>query len=109
MDKPWKAFERWLCRRFGGSRTGPTGKDDSDCLGTHPFALEAKHRKEIPSWLRAAINQAEVNGMKRGSDWLPLVVLHEGGTRYEDSLVLLRLGTFLEWYGPTPVDVEENS
>jgi hypothetical protein len=30
---------------------------------------------------------------------LPLVVLHEAGTRYGQSLALLRLNDFEEWFG----------
>jgi hypothetical protein len=33
---------------------------------------------------------------------LPLVVLHEAGTRHADDLVCLRLGDWCDWFGELP-------
>ena len=34
---------------------------------------------------------------------LPLVVLHQVGRRHDNDLVVVRLGTFVEWFGDVEV------
>ena len=98
-DQVWKATERAICKIFGGGRSGPTGKNDCDCdEGTYPHAIEIKHRKNVPAWLRDAMDQACVNARKRGMDWLPTLILHEHGRRYMDSYVIMRLSDYVDWY-----------
>jgi len=92
-DKTWKAAERRICKLLGGVRRGPTGRDDSDCVGTEPFAVEIKHRKAFPVWLKEAMAQSVENAK---SSEIPIVVLHEHRQAYRDALVVVRLSVFSE-------------
>ena len=91
-DKPWKAAERRICQFLGGVRRGPTGLDDSDCAGTEPLAVEIKHRKEFPGWLKEAMAQSTENA---GPSEIPIVILHEHRQAYRDALVVVRLSSFV--------------
>jgi hypothetical protein len=53
------------------------------------YAAEVKTRKTVPTWLRRAMAQAVA--AQRGAQ-LPIVVLHETGTRLTDDLVVVRFG-----------------
>ena len=111
-DRRWKQIERLVCAIFGSRRSGPTGLDDCDCdRSSYPFGIEIKHGAsyKVPAWLRAALEQAKHNAKKRGPDWIPVVVVHQPQTSVNDSLLVIPLRDFLEWYGPTPVDVEEDT
>jgi precorrin-3B methylase len=57
------------------------------------LAVEVKHRKELPAWLKEAMVQAEA-AARDGK--VPVVVLHEAGCRHEQDLVVLRLGDLEE-------------
>ena len=94
-DATWKAIERKICAKFGGKRSGPTGKMGPDCVETAPFALQIKHRKNVPQWLTDAHVQC-LNDAPRGT--LPLLVLHPKGWAIGESLIVIRLATFIEWY-----------
>ncbi len=52
------------------------------------MAVEVKHRAKLPTWLTAAMAQAEQNAPE---DKLPVVVLHEKHQRHAQDLVILRL------------------
>lgn len=66
MDKAWKQFERKVCSLFGGSRRGPSGKKESDCVDT-PYAVSCKLRKNFtPSYLE----DAEQFGKDEGKPWI---------------------------------------
>ena len=101
MSNPaWKAFERWLCRTFGAERVGATGIESSDCRKqTYPFGIEAKHGLKFPQWLDEDMKQAVENAAIDGLP-IPLLVLHRKGTRYDDSLVVMRLSDLLSWVLP---------
>jgi len=94
-DATWKAIERKICAKFGGKRSGPTGKMGPDCVETAPFALQIKHRKNVPQWLTDAHVQA-LNDAPRGM--LPVLVLHPKGWAIGESLVIIRLENFVDWY-----------
>ena len=101
MSNPaWKAFERWLCRKFGAERTGAAGIESADCRGqTYPFGIEAKHGLKFPQSLNEDMEQAVENAKIDGLP-IPLLVLHRKGTRYDDSLVVMRLSDLLSWVLP---------
>ena len=86
-DKAWKRCERELAKRLGGQRTGPTGHTGPDVV-TDWCSVEVKTRKTLPAWLKEAVHQAEAGVV---GDRLPLVVLHQAGTRHDQDLVVLRL------------------
>jgi len=91
----WKNIERAICRRFGGERSGPTGKMGPDCIKTAPFALQIKHRKSVPQWLTDAYVQS-MRDAPNGT--LPVLVLHPEGWSIDESLVIISLSEFVEWY-----------
>jgi len=93
-DATWKMCERQVARRLGGERAGPQGAA-SDV--NHPWlSVEVKHRQGLPEWLKDAMEQAARNCTD--ADRLPIVVLHESGQRYGQSLVMMRLDDFCEWF-----------
>jgi hypothetical protein len=101
----WKKNERALAARLGGKRIGPTGKTGSDVA--HPlFAIECKHRKNLPEWLYEA--QAQSCGAAR-PEQLPIVVWHKLGDRHDGDLVVMRLKDFEAWAGTLPSTGEEAS
>ena len=100
-DKLWKAAERKICQMLGGTRRGPTGRDDSDCIHNW-LAVEIKNRK-MPTYIRRWVSQAIVN---KEPDHLPIVVWHNPGTAYQGSLVILQLDDFLEWFGDSGAEQE---
>ena len=96
-DKTWKATERAIARKLGGERVSKTHLGDrSPDVVTAWLAVEVKHRRELPVWLKAAMSQAARNA---GEGQLPVVVLHESGQRHDGDLVVLRLGDFQDWFG----------
>ena len=97
-EKPWKRCERAIAARLCGRRVPVTGRQRGDVPDVQhdAFAVEVKHRRHLPGWLREAVAQA-LAAQRDGQ--LPLVVLHEAGTRHADDLVCLRLGDFEDWHG----------
>jgi hypothetical protein len=93
MSKTWKAVERAVARRLGGRRVPVTGRGGAPDVEHERFAVEVKHRKELPAWLKEAMAQAEA-AARDGK--VPVVVLHERGQRHADDLVVLRLGDLEE-------------
>ena len=94
----WKAVERSIARLIGGERVPVTGRQRGSAPDIeHDFlSVEVKHRKSLPSWLHEAMNQAQAS--KRG-DQLPVVILHGKNMEYRNSMVLVRLDDFVDWYG----------
>ena len=104
-DTAWKQFERFICRLFGGERDWSVPEE---CKNTGIFAPEAKYRKKIPTWLEDMVTQAENQAR---DDQLPLVVLTEHQRRRMQSLVIIRLQDFVDWFvsGPSEPPVEDES
>lgn len=94
-EKPWKFTERKVAALLGGTRVPITGRRGPD-IEHKWLAPEVKQRKEIPLWLAEAMQQAEI-GCPPGK--LPIVVIHEQGWCYSDSLVVMRLSEFTKWFG----------
>ncbi len=98
MGTTWKSVERSIARLFGGRRTGPRGIAVAD-VADHRYqswlAIEIKHRKKLPQWILDALKQAE---LAAGEHKLAMVVLHERRMRYKDSLVVLRLSDWIDWF-----------
>lgn len=100
-DKPWKQFERRIAKLFGGKRRGSdfrsetSGKDDI----IHPvYSIETKLLSR-PSFsdLQDAVEQAERNSPPTK---VPLAIVKRKNADDRDSLVVMRLETFLEKYNP---------
>ena len=72
----WKKVELAMCRELGGERTGPTGRDLPDCIGTPGLGLEVKAYKKFV-FLTEDWNQAVENAAKLGV--IPALLVREGG------------------------------
>jgi len=90
----WKAIELAICRKFGGQRSGPEGKQGADCKGTGHYSVQVKHRK-VPKWLTEAMEQC-----KRDAKYyeLPVVALHPKGTSIGKTLIIFELEDYQEWH-----------
>ncbi len=94
----WKTVERKIAAILGGTRVPVTGRQRGsapDIEHSH-LSLEVKHRKALPGWIMEAMAQAQAS--KRNGQ-LPVVILHGERQRYAESMVLVRLDDFVEWYG----------
>jgi len=100
-DKVWKAAERAIAKFWPGAirrgsdfRGENSGKSDIVAPG---WSIEVKHGKRHTfGMIRAAINQAETN--KEKPDDIPVAVIHKTGDDYKDSLVVMRLETFRDFF-----------
>ncbi len=88
----WKSVERRVAKALGGVRMGPGG-DRADVRTTW-LCVEVKQRKVLPDWLTKALAQARKYARP---EQLPIAVLHEAGAH--DSLVVMSLKDFQEWFG----------
>jgi len=100
-DASWKAWERRVAALFGGSRRGAyTGGRDggrSDVLAPG-WSIECKllSRPGYADLLEAA-RQAE---RAAAPTELPVAIVKRKRAEDADALVVLRLETFLAWFGP---------
>lgn len=99
MNKAWKEHERRTAAAFGGHRAGATGKGGEDVTGVDWLTIECKERQHLPVWLNQAMSQAVGYAMKKLSETLPIVVIHEIGRRSENDLVVMRRQDFISWFG----------
>jgi len=102
-DKTWKQVERAIAVRLNGRRQGAVGRRGPDVLSDW-LAVEVKHRRRLPQWLKTALTQARTGAGER----LPIVVLHEAGLRHADDLVLMRLADFELWFAAVRPEGEVN-
>ena len=63
------------------------------------FSIEVKHRKTFPDWLHSAYGQADREKEHR----IPIVVLHERHTKFEDSYVVIKAEHFCRYYKDIPI------
>ncbi len=97
-DKAWKAFERKIAAYLGGKRRGPDTQDQNvgktDVI--HPYwGVECKLLSR-PSFgqILDACRQAETNSRDNQE---PVAFVKRKGDEYKDTLVCVRLETFLKW------------
>lgn len=102
ITSTWKAAERAIAKFWPGARRRGSdfrgedgvGKSDIVCPG---WSIEVKHGKTITYGLLVhAVEQAETN--KPFENDIPLAVVHKEGQAYKDSLVIMRLETFAEFF-----------
>ena len=105
-DKTWKACERAVAAIFGTVRIPPAvfgqRADRGDCAPdaeTDTLALQIKHGYKFPGYLREWLA-----GIKRNTPVgkTGVVVWHAAGSRFEDSLVILRAVDFAALVQPPP-------
>ena len=98
-DASWKAFERRIAKVFNGRRRGcdtrseSAGKSDIVCAGFSP-ELKLLGRPSFSDLLDAA-RQAERNAEPLKT---PIAIVKRKRDRDADSLVVMRLESFREWY-----------
>ena len=100
--RSFKGTERAVARRLAGTRTGHLGGHDGDGGW---LSCEVKHRATLPAWLTAALAQSRRHAQP---EQLPIVVLHQHGTRHDDNLVVMRLADFQEWFGDDEPTVDSS-
>ncbi len=86
----WKATERTIAGRLGGKRVPVSGRERGYApdIAHDTLSIEVKHRKELPAWLRDAMDQA-VKSARPGQT--PVAILHEHGTRHAGDVCMIRL------------------
>src|SRR5579883_356937 len=99
-DRAWKKTERIVAQRLGGVRLPVNGRGNQPDV-RHPWlAIEVKHRRTLPRWLKDGVIQARRAAASASiGQQLPIVVLHEHGSPHADDLVVLRLDDFEAWLG----------
>jgi hypothetical protein len=103
--RAWKRDESEIARLLGGERVPVTGRHrgyrpDID----HPWlALEVKSWAQLPQRVADAMDQAEKAAAyakgREGVGKLPVAVIHGKSSHRGNSLVVVRLDDFLEWFG----------
>lgn len=100
--KTWKSVEAKIAAFWGGSRRGADykkkeGGGKNDVVGAPGWSIEIKHSKRPTFGLMVcAVAQAEAN--RDSEDEIPIAVIHKEGVQYKDSLVIMRLETFQEFF-----------
>lgn len=99
-ERAWKQAERRVAHLLGGERVPVSGRQRGDAPDIRHawLSIECKERKQLPAWLHDALAQAKAAATRAQ---LPIAVLHEGGEKYADGLVVLTLADFVDWFGPT--------
>lgn len=94
----WKHVERQIARILGGERVPVTGRQRGSApdIEHQWLSLEVKHRKALPAWMIDAMNQADASN---NGEQLSAVVFHAKQMKYDDSIVMVRLSDFVEWFG----------
>jgi hypothetical protein len=95
----WKSLERRIAAYLGGRRVPITGRQRGDTpdIEHTDWSVEVKHRGgKRPVWIADALDQAEASC---DDVRLPMAVWHWKGEKVEDSVVMLSLKDFREWFG----------
>lgn len=99
VSSNWKRVELEVCRELGGERTGPTGRDLPDCIGTPGLGLEIKAYKRFV-FLTADWEQAVRNAERLGA--IPALLVRQSG-RGGRRRVQMRLADFNEMAAVSPL------
>ena len=92
----WKSAERRIASAIGGRRVPVSGRGDGPDVAHDHLSVEVKHRAKLPNWLHNASAQATASAH---DGKLPIVVLHQAGSRYADSFVVVKMRDWIDWYG----------
>lgn len=104
----WKESERQLAQRVGGRRVPVSGRARGDVPDIdHPWlSIEAKSWGAMPERVVSALRQAEAAAT---DGRLPVALIHGNGERYDQALVVMRLGDFMDWFGAGGRPAEERT
>lgn len=76
MAASWKALELRIAKMWGGTRTGPVGRDGPDVAGV-PVAIQIKRTANTTGGIKGAwIKQAQRDGKKAGLPWVLVIAGH---------------------------------
>lgn len=90
-----RAVQSKLARRLGGKSVGTIERQDISFNDpAKPWSVEAKHRKKF---LGDTFMAQAVKNCPKGKT--PLVVVHTLNQNFNNSLVLIRLKDWENWYG----------
>lgn len=105
----WKAAERQLAEHLGGRRVPVSGRARGDVPDIEHswLSIEAKSWSVMPERVVSALRQAEAANTT--NEKLPVALIHGNGERYDRALVVMRLGSFIEWFGAVYPMVEQES
>lgn len=111
----WKASERRLASELGGERVPVSGRARgwAPDIEHDDYGLEVKTRKNMPLLLKEGMDQAV-----KASEWakrrgkgerMPMLIIHQDGTHYDNAIVCVRLKDARDWWGvgdARPTDLE---
>jgi len=89
-------FKELVGKKMASWRNLKEGVGGQDCNPkvTSPYAVQVRHR-DCPLWLLDAVETAK----RDASDTqLPLVALHPKGKSIDETLIIIRLDDFREWF-----------
>jgi len=102
----WKKFERDIAAaltKIGdrAQRIPVTGRvrGSAPDVSSDMFSIECKYRKEIPLWIKDAMDQAVASSQMDSSSnrtKVPVVFLKEKQKKLKDTLVIMRLDDLLK-------------
>jgi hypothetical protein len=98
-----RAIQSKLAKMTGGKSVGTIEGQDISYLNK-PWSVEAKHRKTFIG--NKFMEQAEKNAPKEKT---PIVIVHTKNQRMMKSLVLIRLGDWIDWYGKLEGEGDSNT
>ena len=110
--KSWKNWEAYVCRLFNGKRRGADYADQAggknDCIGTPGWSIETKFMARPTYNLMLADAQKAADRRSSPND-IPISVMRKKGAGrvMDTTLVSMRLGDFLEFFGPVGVENED--
>ena len=98
-DKAWKAFERRVAKKMGGSRIPVTGERDGADVAGGPFVYQCKLRRNMPSYLRDWLRGIVEAAGRSPTDTTGVVIWKEPHGRDDDAVVVLRLKDWQALHG----------
>lgn len=101
--RTWQRHEQRVAEALGTQRNGNTGAATADIV-TDWLAVECKSWRTLPAKVAAAMEQAEAAA---SSGQLPIAVLHQVGQRSAQDMVVMRWGDFLNWFGGSQEEGEQ--
>ena len=98
LPNTWKKLETRIATYLGGQRVPVTGRQRGSAPDIEHdwLSIEVKHRRTIPAWIIDAMAQAEAS---QRDGQLPVTILHGHRMPVGESLVIMRLADFRDWFG----------
>ena len=96
-DKAWKRAERTIAEMLNGKRVPVSGRQRGATpdIEHNDFSIEVKHYAKPSGWafIQDAFDQATLSVV---DNQIPMVCIHKKQTPYRDTVVMFRLGEFIE-------------